>query len=48
MRVLGKSETEMDTVAAEFLPEDKQLFILATDSQCNLHVLEFNPESLLL
>lgn len=35
----------MEVVAADFLPWDKQLFMLVADTDCTLHVLEFNPES---
>lgn len=34
----------MEVLTAEFLPQEKQLFILVADSDCNIHVLEFNPE----
>jgi len=38
----------MEVLAAEFLPQDKQLFLLLADGDCNIHVLEFNPEGMLL
>ena len=36
----------MEVLAAEFLPQDKQLFLLLADGDCNIHVLEFNPEGM--
>jgi cleavage and polyadenylation specificity factor subunit 1 len=34
----------MEVLTAEFLPNEKQLFIVVADSECNIHILEFNPE----
>lgn len=34
----------MEVLTAEFLPQDKQLFILVADDSSDMHVLEFNPE----
>lgn len=45
LSVLGKSRTQMEVVAAEFLPADGQLFILVVDADMDLHVLQYDPEN---
>lgn len=44
MKLFGKSRSAMQTLTAEVLVYEKQLFVYAIDIDCNLHVLEFNPE----
>lgn len=44
MTVFGKSRSRMEVVAAEFMPHERQLYILIADADCNVHVLEYNPE----
>lgn len=44
LTLLGKGRARMQLAAAEFLPYDRQLYILAADTACDLHVLEYNPE----
>lgn len=39
----GKSRSEMEVVAAEFLPDEKSLYFLVAD-ESNLHVLQYDPE----
>lgn len=34
----------MEVITAEFLPHNKDLFILVADADCNLHVYQFDPE----
>lgn len=46
MKLFGKSASDLQVAAAEMLPHNKQLFMLAADTDCVLHVLEFNPESM--
>lgn len=45
LTVLGKSRTKMEVVAAEFLPFDRQLYIIVVDAQMDLHVLQYDPEN---
>ena len=45
MIVLGKSASKMEVMAAEFLPHEKQLYMLAADADKNLNVLQYDPES---
>ncbi len=40
----GKSSRNMEIVAADLLPDGKELHIVAADSNCNLHVLQYDPE----
>ncbi|KAF2498940.1 hypothetical protein BU16DRAFT_571198 [Lophium mytilinum] len=40
----GKSRSHMEVLAAEFLPHEKQLHIVIADADCNIHVLQFDPE----
>ena len=47
LKLFGKSSPDLQVIAAEVLPQDKQLFLLASDTEGTLHVLEFNPESIL-
>jgi cleavage and polyadenylation specificity factor subunit 1 len=35
----------MEVIAAEFLPHEKQLYILVGDADKNIHVLQYDPES---
>lgn len=44
MILFGKSAKNMETVTAEFLPDGKDLYIVVADSDCNLHVLQYDPE----
>lgn len=44
MILLGKQNEDMELVCAEMLPIGDQLFIVAADSDCNLHVLQYDPE----
>jgi hypothetical protein len=46
MVLFGKSNSRMEVIASEFLPQDKQLNILAADSDKNIHVLQYDPESM--
>lgn len=44
MNLFGKDPEYLEVVAADFLPEGDKLFILVADSDCNLHVLQYDPE----
>jgi hypothetical protein len=34
-------------MAADFLPDGKRLYIIVADDDCNIHVLEYDPEGTL-
>lgn len=44
MSLFSKDPEYLEVVAADFLPEGDKLFILVADSDCNLHVLQYDPE----
>jgi CPSF A subunit region len=44
MVLFGKGRSQMEVIAADFLPYEKQLHIIVADADCNLHVLQFDPE----
>ncbi|KAF3407384.1 hypothetical protein DPV78_000099 [Talaromyces pinophilus] len=44
MTLFGKDLDELEVVTANFLPDGKKLYILVADSDCNLHVLQYDPE----
>ncbi|GIC92592.1 cleavage/polyadenylation factor CFT1 [Aspergillus udagawae] len=44
MSLFGKDQGYLEVVAADFLPDGDKLFILVADSDCNLHVLQYDPE----
>ncbi|KAK3329488.1 CPSF A subunit region-domain-containing protein [Apodospora peruviana] len=44
MILLGKSATRLEVVNADFLPDGKELFIVASDADGHIHVLQFDPE----
>ncbi|QDS67966.1 hypothetical protein FKW77_009040 [Venturia effusa] len=44
MFLFGKGRSRMEVITAEFLPHNKNLFILVADADCNLHVYQFDPE----
>ncbi|KAG7005916.1 protein CFT1 [Physcia stellaris] len=45
LRLFGKSSKHIEVLAADFLPDGKQLYVVAADSDCNIHVLQFDPEN---
>lgn len=45
LRLFGKSSKHIEVLAADFLPDGKQLHVVAADSDCNIHILQFDPES---
>src|SRR6516164_7752770 len=44
MILFGKSSTKLEVVNADFLPDGKELFIVASDADGHLHILQFDPE----
>ncbi|KAJ5675859.1 hypothetical protein N7462_008756 [Penicillium macrosclerotiorum] len=44
MTLFGKDPEYLEVVAADFLPDGNKLYILVADSDCNLHVLQYDPE----
>lgn len=44
MILLGKSVCNLEILVVEFLPDGKDLFIIAADAEGDLHVLQFDPE----
>lgn len=46
--LFGKSSTKLEVLNADFLPFGKELYIVASDADGNLHILQFDPERKLL
>lgn len=46
LKLFGKSSKHIEAMTADFLPDGKQLYIIAADADCNIHVLQFDPESM--
>ena len=44
MMLFGKSNTTMEVLNADFLPDGRELFIVAADTDGNLHIFQFDPE----
>jgi cleavage and polyadenylation specificity factor subunit 1 len=44
MILFGKSGKNMEIVAADLLPDGKELYMVAADADCGLHVMQFDPE----
>ncbi|EKD18229.1 uncharacterized protein L3040_007600 [Drepanopeziza brunnea f. sp. 'multigermtubi'] len=44
MMLFGKSAKNMEIMQADLLPDGKELYIVAADSDCNLHIMQFDPE----
>ncbi|CZS95342.1 hypothetical protein WAI453_011327 [Rhynchosporium graminicola] len=44
MMLFGKSAKNMEILQADLLPDGKQLYVVAADSDCNLHIMQFDPE----
>ncbi|KAI9758008.1 MAG: hypothetical protein M4579_003244 [Chaenotheca gracillima] len=44
MVLFGKSTSELEVLAGDFLPHDRQLYIVVADADCNLHILQYDPE----
>ena len=44
LRLFGKTSQPIEVMTADFLPDNKQLYIIAVDLNSDLHVLQFDPE----
>jgi cleavage and polyadenylation specificity factor subunit 1 len=44
MTLFGKGRAKMEVMAADFLPFERQLHFIVADADCNLHVLQFDPD----
>ncbi|KAI9805396.1 MAG: hypothetical protein M1825_000647 [Sarcosagium campestre] len=44
MTLFGKSSTRFEVIDANFFPDGDALYIIVADPDCNLHVLQFDPE----
>jgi cleavage and polyadenylation specificity factor subunit 1 len=42
--LFGKSSTNLEVLNADFLPDGKELYIVASDPEGNMHILQFDPE----
>lgn len=47
MTLFGKDPDYLEVAAADFLPDGNKLYMLVADSDCNLHVLQYDPEGML-
>jgi cleavage and polyadenylation specificity factor subunit 1 len=45
LQLFGRDQLGLEVMAAEFLPDGKNLYIIAADADGDLHVLQFDPES---
>lgn len=44
LTLMGKASIGLEVTAADFLPDGKQLYIVAADGNCDLHILQYDPE----
>lgn len=44
MALFGKDPEYLEVVTADFLPDGNKLYMVVADSDCNLHVLQYDPE----
>ncbi|KAK0631751.1 CPSF A subunit region-domain-containing protein [Immersiella caudata] len=44
MMLFGKSTSNLEVLNADFLPDGNELFIVASDADGHLHILQFDPE----
>jgi cleavage and polyadenylation specificity factor subunit 1 len=44
MTLFGKDMDELEVVAADFLPDGEKLYLVVADADCNLYVLQYDPE----
>lgn len=45
MTMIGSDQTNLDVLAADFLPDGKQLFIVTSDGEGEIHVMQYDPEN---
>ncbi|KAL9597081.1 MAG: hypothetical protein Q9219_005364 [cf. Caloplaca sp. 3 TL-2023] len=43
LRLFGKSSPHLEVLAGDILPDGKQLYLVVTDADSNIHVLQFDP-----
>ncbi len=44
MMLFSKSPSNMEVMVADLLPDGKDLYIVIADSDCNLHIFQYDPE----
>ncbi len=44
LRLFGKDTNQLEVITADFLPDGKQLYIVVADADCNIQILQFDPE----
>ncbi|KAL5365766.1 CPSF A subunit region-domain-containing protein [Aspergillus floccosus] len=44
MSLFAKDLDYLDVLAADFLPDGRKLYVVVADGDCNLHVLQYDPE----
>ncbi|PBP22428.1 CPSF A subunit region [Diplocarpon rosae] len=44
MMLFGKSAKNMEIMEVDLLPDGNELYVVAADSDCNLHIMQFDPE----
>ncbi|KAH8883832.1 hypothetical protein GQ53DRAFT_846646 [Thozetella sp. PMI_491] len=44
MILFGKSSTKLQVLSTDFLPDGRELFIVANDADGHVHILQFDPE----
>lgn len=44
LSIFGKSRSKMEVVTADFLPFEGALYLIVVDANCDLHVLQYDPE----
>ncbi len=45
MLLFGRSRNHLEVLGADFLPFEKQLFLVITDADLNIQVLQYDPDS---
>lgn len=46
MTLFGKDIQQLQVMAADFLPDQDQLYFVIADADSNIHVLQYDPESM--
>ena len=44
MTLFGKDIQKLEVAAADFLPDEEQLFFVVADADSNLHIMQYDPE----
>jgi len=47
MTLFGKDIQQLEVMAADFLPDQDQLYFVIADADSNIHVLQYDPESMI-